>query len=81
MRKNKFMTMKSFFKKGAKNIILIILLVLPFLDMVPNGSTQECLYLIKNVEKDIWVLEGKKLVMWGHRDILAPPHIPHNNQS
>jgi hypothetical protein len=35
-------------------MILIILLVLPFLDMVLNGSTQECLYLIKNVKKDIW---------------------------
>jgi hypothetical protein len=44
-------------------------------------GSQECSYLIKNVEKDIWVLEGKTLVMWGHHDILAPPHILHNNQS
>jgi hypothetical protein len=49
-----------FFLKGQKYIILIILLILPILDMVRNGFTQECLHLIKNVEKDIWALEGKK---------------------
>jgi hypothetical protein len=36
--------MKTFIKKRFRNIILIISLILSFLDVVPNGSTQGCLY-------------------------------------
>jgi hypothetical protein len=31
-------------RKGIKMIIWIVLVVLPFLEMVPNGSIKGCLY-------------------------------------
>lgn len=31
-------------RKGIEIIILIVLVVLPFLEMVPNGSVKGCLY-------------------------------------
>ncbi len=41
--KNKFMTMKTFFYKKGQNYFDSFT-ILPFLELVPSGSTQECLY-------------------------------------
>lgn len=46
--------------------------------LVQSGGILGNYRILQDTRKDFWVL-GNDLVMWGHKDILAPSHILHNN--